>query len=534
MKKMLKKLSCLFLSLVMALGVSTSLVGCSRLPDTDNFLEIYCLDVGYGVEWLENLLEMFAKEDWVKEKYPEFGYDLSKNGIQSYATTKLSGNSTVDLIFTTANLSEYIGNESRYDLAYNLTDTLYNRTVPGEERTYKEKMNESYVSAFKYIGRSDNTDENFYIAPWTSGVNGLFYNKDLLCDQLGYQVPVTTNELFKIMDDVKLLKGNKEGKYNKGYSIIRSGDSDYIHYVFDSWWAQYDSYEGYVNFYSGKVGNRITRDIFKQEGRLKSLEVIEKIVSYDNDYEWKEGLTLQFMPAQTAFLQGEALFHFNGDWFDREMSAIKASIQEQYDIRMMKLPIISSIVEKLENTQMTDAELAATIRAIDSGAESYEGVSAKDFAYLRAARNVASSLGMDHVALVPSYATAKDLATDLLLFMASDKYQSTYIRSTKGTLLPFDYDITEKNPELFATFSDSQKERLNWFTDEKNALRILPAPKSFPLVKIGGLNALSSAGYVNEFSKQNKTLTSQMIFDRTIEAWDEQTWQSALSSSGVF
>ena len=39
-----------------------------------------------------------------------------------------------------------------------------------------------------------------------------------------------------------------------------------------------------------------------------------------------------------------------------------------YDIKYMKMPVISSIVEKLEDSDMTDETLASIIREIDNDA----------------------------------------------------------------------------------------------------------------------------------------------------------------------
>ena len=87
---------------------------------------------------------------------------------------------------------------------------------------------------------------------------------------------------------------------------------------------------------------------------------------------------------------------------------------------MVKMPIISSIVDTLENKNMTDAELSAVIDAIDAGETSYPGVSQKDFDRLVEARRMVYSATFDHCAGIPARAKNKDLAKDFLEFMASD------------------------------------------------------------------------------------------------------------------
>lgn len=68
-----------------------------------------------------------------------------------------------------------------------------------------------------------------------------------------------------------------------------------------------------------------------------------------------------FTDVQTLFLDGEAVFMVNGSWLMNESTGTKTNFG------MMKMPVISSIVEKLEDTAMDDATLSATISEVDEG-----------------------------------------------------------------------------------------------------------------------------------------------------------------------
>ena len=68
-KKTVSKFLTAALSCVLALF---SFAGCTvkDVPDTVDTLEIYIQELGYGIQWLNDEIELFKQQDWVKEKYP--------------------------------------------------------------------------------------------------------------------------------------------------------------------------------------------------------------------------------------------------------------------------------------------------------------------------------------------------------------------------------------------------------------------------------------------------------------------------------
>jgi ABC-type glycerol-3-phosphate transport system substrate-binding protein len=111
---------------------------------------------------------------------------------------------------------------------------------------------------------------------------------------------------------------------------------------------------------------------------------------------------------------------------------------------MMKMPVLSAIVEKLEYRDgenfMSDEMLAQVIQAIDGGATTYDGVSANDMARLTEARNIVTGWGFGHVGYIPVYSDKKDLAKDFLYFMVSDEGQRIFTEATKGSTQPYEFD----------------------------------------------------------------------------------------------
>lgn len=545
MKKSLK-----FLCVLMAAGIAAGAAGCSnKVPDTEETLEVYCRDAGYGYAWCEALLDAFKQQDWVQQKYPNLQVAFDQNQVASYAESKLKSGAeanTIDLFFATGGY-ELAGVDSKgNDYLADLTEYVYGQNVPGENVLFIDKVQDSYNTSNLYHDVTATTDKDtYYFVSWADGMDGILYNADIL-ESLGIPVPVTTDEWLASMRKIKDLQGNQEGKYSVGYSILQSNDApNYVDYMFYIWWAQYEGIDNYLDFFNGIDSGRYSSGIFDQVGRVEALKVLEQAVNKTNDYVNPTSFTDEYLISQTEFLRGKAVYHMNGDWFDNEMREIKEEIKQvnglDYDIQMMRTPVISSIVTQTPSVQALaktrgiteEAALRLVIEAVDSGADSYEGVTAPDFERIREARSIVHSIGPNHTAFIPSYATGKEVAMDFLRFMATDIANEIYIEATGGATLPFLYNVKEKNPQLYESLSDFQKTRIGYFTDENVGLYVLPSENSFPLVLYGGVMPFTTQNYYITFSMSGNTKMPQNYFDDTKAYWTDARWQDALAKAGI-
>ncbi len=545
MKKSLK-----FLCVLMAAGIAAGAAGCSnKVPDTEETLEVYCRDAGYGYAWCEALLDAFKQQDWVQQKYPNLQVAFDQNQVASYAESKLKSGAeanTIDLFFATGGY-ELAGVDSKgNDYLADLTEYVYGQNVPGENVLFIDKVQDSYNTSNLYHDVTATTDKDtYYFVSWADGMDGILYNADIL-ESLGIPVPVTTDEWLASMRKIKDLQGNQEGKYSVGYSILQSNDApNYVDYMFYIWWAQYEGIDNYLDFFNGIDSGRYSSGIFDQVGRVEALKVLEQAVNKTNDYVNPTSFTDEYLISQTEFLRGKAVYHMNGDWFDNEMREIKEEIKQvnglDYDIQMMRTPVISSIVTQTPSIQALaktrgiteNAALRLVIEAVDSGADSYEGVTAPDFERIREARSIVHSIGPNHTAFIPSYATGKEVAMDFLRFMATDIANEIYIEATGGATLPFLYNVKEKNPQLYESLSDFQKTRIGYFTDENVGLYVLPSENSFPLVLYGGVMPFTTQNYYITFSMSGNTKMPQNYFDDTKAYWTDARWQDALAKAGI-
>ena len=522
-----------FLTVAMASLMATSAIafaGCGNQTKGDSNLNVYVLNAGYGIDWLDGIQNAFVNEPWVKEKYGNVVIDVDDNGIETYAEDQIKGGSRAnkfDVLFSLnlQNLYGKSGSNKQYYLA-DLKD-VYEATVPGESITVKDKMIGSAVTANLYTNAKGQS--SWYAMPWAGGYNGILYNAEKL-EELKYEVPVTTDELISIM--------NAETTKN-GYAIMQSSKkgATYWEHLFPTWWAQYEGYNDYVKFWEGKVYNAETEsyeysvDIFKQKGRLESLEVLESILK-TNLYD--KAPSTEYKIAQRMFLKGSGLFMACGDWFDMEMAQSKKELIDNgdkvYDVRMMKTPVVSSIIEKLKDIK-DDATLAAVVRAIDGGATEYTGVCKEDFAKVKEAREILYSVGNYHTAAIPSYAKNMELAKDFLKYLATDTANAIYTEKTGGSGMFYKYDVKTKKPELYNSLSGTAQMRIDCFNDP--ASLVLPIPNNYNLFIYGKVRNFKTAIDSYEYLFTKTQTTAEDVYKYDIAQYTPSAWATVLANMGV-
>ena len=531
----------LVLAGVLAASFCGALTGCKEpVRDDEQFLEISDTALGYGSDWLDAVAEAFVNDPQIREKYPEVDVKVNVNTEASYAKTDVeSQTATADLYFATTSNTASLnldgeGNSSYYE---ELTD-LYEENVWGEETTMGDKVLSSMKDLYK-VQKEDGTD-GYWAIPYVAGTMGILYNKTQFAALGIEELPVTTKELSDLCD---YLVNEKQ----KTPFVFSTKVNYWTTSVWLQWWAQYEGEENYDNFFRGNYYDeeegrmKNGPEVFNQTGRLRALETMYSLIGVGenetaNPNNHKRVNTMSWTQAQSAFLLGEGLMMVNGDWFINEMASAAAEGVTD-DFGMMRLPVISSVTETLEDTSMKDETLAEIIRAVDAGAEyadvSRTGVSENDFKKIKEARNILVPLG-GHVAFIPVYAQAKELAKDFLKFMASDDCCKIFYEKTGGSSPAFQYDVETKDPELYSSFMTMQKERIEM---SKSAVYVWDFSGGYPTNYYGGLIPLQASNRMLEayFVAQNEKdrRTPQSIFDAEKEYWTVSQWKNMMESSGM-
>ena len=488
-----------------ALGASA----CGGKVDSSNpqTLEVYVCNLGYGYSWAEKMLNDFAEEAWVKEKYPDLQVSFSQDAVEQNSKNWLENNSTNYDVIMCTNLEAYLG-ESEGKTA-DLTELVYHQTVPGENVTFEDKMFDSVRESNRDVN-STAEDPRYYTATFASGMTGIAYNATVL-EKLGFEEPNTTDELFAIAESIQTgtyVEGAR-GSYTAGAALDRS---------------VYSSESAFVTY-----------------GVSAYMEATEEMMEYTRLYPSAERDA--YRRAQNEVVMGQSLFMANGDWFDLEERDFATSAPGAGEVRLMNAPVLSSIRDKAPSIP-DDAALALVIEAIDNGCTSISEAEAQfpelqgknitdaDFGTVYDARMVVYSIGPRHNIVIPECSPAKEVAADFILYMATDKCLETYASETGGASLPFDYDY-EQNETLWNSFSAMQKQRLQLFTQPD--LNIMPNAVKYPLVLRGGFSAWTpcdNPGYEIQINGSS----AQDIYDEVIQYWTENNssrFNVACSQAGI-
>ena len=508
----------------------------------DTRLDIYCDEAGYGVEWCEAMAEEFIKTDWVKEKYGKVTYNFIYSNpeagvVASYLPTGSAVNE-YDVMFSTGRQTAIEDKKVGGKFVLEDLTSLYESEIPGADGVkYKDRIYQSYYNNALVTLDGELVPRNAY---WASGLTGILYNETLL-NKLGFDAAqiLTTDQLLQVFKDVKALNGSNKA-YPYSYSILTSKAYYWLDVV-PVFWAQYQGEEDFFNYFNLMSEDVISKDIFKQQGRLKALEVTEDFLWGSNGYVDDKKGTYEFKDAQSNFIGGKGLFCAEGDWFEYETSGFAEQAKQDgydYTFKILKTPVISSIIDKTP-TITSDEALQKVIADIDADklyeerSSENQAVSEADYNRIAEARNIVYSLGMNHVAYVPSYASAKEVAKDFLLFMATDKGLEIYAEYTNGGSLPFEYDMEKEAPEVYKNISPLQKSRLEIInTNAFGEVTTIPDFNSFPAVYKGGLSIFASLPISFENAYAREVMRAQEIFDADIAYWTDEKFNDVVNKSG--
>ena len=516
MKKSVKKLSkilCIALTAVLAVPV----VGCGtqeHIPEGATVIYVSMWDSGYGTDWMQNVINNYnAKQKGIYVK-------MDTTALRDKALLPAIAKTDYDVLI--ADNSGYIkeslvSNIKGYDSTYvDITDVIKSK-YEGEDKTLEEKMIDDAKTFADVNGK-------YYFMPLVCNYWGMTYNIDILNR---YYLPRTTYEFEKLCGELKA-----DSSINA--PIIFSGDTDYWDPLLWMWLAQYDTVESYRAFYRAEdLTGKKTADIFASKGRLRALQILEKMLNYDNGYVDQDSTGYQYMQAQLKYLSGGYAFMANGGWLEAEMKEI-FSKSTSAKIGILEPPIISSIVEKLsfytdkndqgekvdyyalseDRARTYDAKLCEIVDYVDGGmsGEIPAGVTEDDVAIIKAARDVFYLDGLSFAASIPCYSSHVSEAKDFIKYLYSDEVIRMIVSANVGFMLPLDHSF----------LSDEEKENLPYtiktmidLLDKKDMVYLAI---NSPYVYDGGLTDFRISGTMEvNFGSKNpsdrKTAMEIFMFD---------------------
>lgn len=396
-------------------------------------IEISYWNSGLGTEWLDAVIAGF------KKKYPEYNvyYNATASATAVVTALGLEDTDTIDLYLAT----------KQYDTKHlePLNDVL-DATADGDSKTIKEKFDADYLSLEEFDGK-------YYNLTHGGGVISFVYNKKLF-EQAGItQVPRTTDE-FSLVCGVLADNNIKP--------LCHFKPSGYYSWLTETWFSQYNGLDYYRDFYA----NPTKEKMMAKDGRYEAIKAYEKFITPENVLQGSN--SEQHVSVQTKFLEEKCAIMLNGSWLSNEMQ----NSGKMEDFEMMKTPVISTITDKL-TTVKSEPELRKLITAIDNvtdGVESEEtykdgdnykvegkSVSAKDWDYVKSARNSVSANYSGETSFIPNYSNAKEGAKEFLKYLYSDEGYQIYL-DTLHIKMPLELSEGEVNTEGWNAFEKSQVE----------------------------------------------------------------------------
>lgn len=412
----MKKTLSLAMAFLLTFG-SIGLTGCGGVkeaPNTETDLEIFSWIAGNGSEWLDKTIDAFQK------KFPEVNVVKKYSSSNDTWANELTSPSTNTIDLYISSMTNFLA----YTEYLEPLDDVLNATWEGESVPL---INKSYKPM---LDTQRGEDGKLYAAMFGGGVSGLVYNKTVF-EEKGYEIPRTTDELVLLAADMV------DDKYTP---FIHCNNADYWTYCVMPWWGQYSGVEDVYNFWNAKYVDPETGAVeqpslkaMKTEGKKKALDALYSVIS-PKGYTYSASNQATHTEAQTYFLSGKALMMPNGSWLENEMKNTSSNIEYSF----MKLPVISSLGEKLGITDKILAEVVSYVDSADYAAGTindasteYDAARVKTcsnevIAAVAEARKVVYSEAVSNRMIIPNYANAKDWAKKFVQFMNSDEALNIY------------------------------------------------------------------------------------------------------------
>lgn len=531
--KKLKRIGTVLLSAILGVFGVGAMSACNEkvAPDGETTLDIMILNKGFGTDWLYALKDAFEEKNpgitiTVKPEYSESTLDTAIGAGLEY--------NRYDLFFGGSVMNSQVEGQLKGNTDYfeDLAE-VYEAVPEGETRPIGEKFTTRLKDAYTFY---EDGEERYFTMPWVLNVNGLLCNNEAVVKVLGenWQETYPCRTTDELIEFCTALSG-------KLSAFVHCADKQFYHFMYETWWAQYEGLEGIENFYSGLAydeleGKYVTSTaIFEQPGRLAAMKVMERLFNPVNGFSMEESSGFTWNQAQMNFMAGNSAMFSNGDWNNIEMGK---SFPDS-DIRFIKMPIVSELGAKLG---ITETELRTAIDYADALSDgespaaptmqSTQGLSSEEV--LQAvckARQVAHTTSQYFSAYVASYGLGKELAKDFLIFMASDEGQKIFADATGGLTMPYSYDL-ESDSEGYAKYSEFAKSRWNivknadyfyyHFELPLGGAGLLP----FEAVKLAPIEVL--------MSRKNDPYTAQEIVDEDINYYGiPQRWTNLLRKAGL-
>ncbi len=448
---MKKKIIATVLAAGMTCSVGMTAVGCGggeKMSTSSTTLNVKIHAAGYGTTYINALKEKFeaayAEQGYkinVLKPDPLLANELVYTDIYSSQVGK-----GVDIYITGCNAEDAVTGDYG-QVVVDITDTVMNKkaltgTGAEEEKTVLQKLNGFTV------GEESEYNGRYYGLPMARSAGGYAVNTRVL-GELGLEIPVTTNELSNCIDVIMKKSAGDIANSAPWQSVLRpftystDGKNNYGTGAANMFFIQTNGMEFWEKFWGFMDGDReMVNDcyeVFKSEYTVDMFASMFEI--YDSAIAVNNYASQTFIEAQNELMKGNAVFCPTGDWFLNEEIATYAN--KVKDITFMKIPVVSSLGEKLFGAEKGEAILKEIIKGVDAN---------KDVATIESEVEAALSVTLEtadvqrvcqargytgdssgECAYISAKSNKQELAATFLRFIAGDDGAKIYSANTRTT-----------------------------------------------------------------------------------------------------
>lgn len=483
---------------------------------------------GYGADWLRAVVT-----DYMDNVNQDVYISLKNSTDNAVAREKITTQTgTYDMYFIEVDMFQKAG-------VLEELSGLLDMEVPGEAGVkVKDKIDPQWLSYYE-------EDGSYYQMPATNFMGWNWtYNKTLLDSKLGegnWALPRTTEELFALGEQLF----EKDVFLTAFAGKDTTGGADYLRYCYEVWFAQMTGMEGYDHYFNCLYNNNGTYELAKDypHNIVENKNAIEKtyataqtLCQGRNGMEFihSKSESLTFLDAQFLLNQGSfrgaqeypIAFYYNGASAQQEMTDyVKDGIIQQQDVRMMKMPVISAIIDRTPSIK-DDATLAAVVDYADGKGQLPEGVTQEDAAIVTEARNMMAELVCREFVVTKNAQNKEDIL-HFMAYLTSDRAQLIAAQNCNG-LPVLNYGFVPTEEELgfaFTEFTRSVYDILD------TAIVVDIAKFDKPVHLSVGLSwykdTTVSGGTLSGNLYIKNALTAEEIYESTLQAF-AGTWQDRI------
>lgn len=275
-------------------------------------LEVAVFQGGYGEEYWNELAKRFEEEN------PGTTINVTANpDIGEMIRPKIIAGTPPDLVYLNqtdpSGVTQGLIKEQGF---LDLTD-LFSENALDEDIALKDKILPGILES---VYMSPYGDDKIYMAPYNYNVMGLWYNKTLF-DAEGIETPKTWDEFFALNDVAKA--------QDRALFTYQGASPAYLEEILIP--AVYslggqEALDQMLNY---------DPEFWKTDIALDALGILETIATTENAL-MNGTVALDHTQSQTSFMQGDAMFIPNGNWFEGEME--EAPREDGFEFGFLGVP----------------------------------------------------------------------------------------------------------------------------------------------------------------------------------------------------